>query len=699
MRLGFKTIVAAVVLTVILIMIASGAALAAPPWPDAPNSWWVSSYGVTDTDVGTVADGYPDGLFRPANSVTRGQATKMVVNGLGVDPLDPLAPTFLDVPKGHTFFTFIEGAFEADLVTGYPVTGGLEFRPNSNMTRQQANTILGRYLSDTEILVTGVIHGTGGLTYASLELWYLAQGGFYLGGFLDAPQVAAVHRPTTAYLVYHGVVQGSNGRLNPLATLNRAQAAAMVLRVADEAAEITTPPPAPTDLIVTPNSPGRDTTPQISGTALPSRPIAVYDTFGGATAKLTETTTNAAGIFYADLAVPLVDGTHVFTAKVKNALGVVSSASEPVEYVLDTVAPTGTTTAPSVPAGQIDAAVNTDQPVFTVAAADERSGVESVAFEYATAAEPTTWIPISMDEDGAPYAAVWGATSLADGQYLLRAIVTDAAGNTTILSSVPVTVDTTPPTAEIAPGSLEPQASTGGVIFYTHDRKPLFGGLAADAVGTGALAGAVASGVVRIDFLHADSSPEPDAWEDFSLISSDLGSSGFAAYNATGVPVAGMLEGDYYWAVRATDRAGNVSLLLMGSPADLDPDATQRVVVDYTAPVVSVTAPAQGASLTEGTIVDVAWTLADTSPPESVFFQYSLDNGATWLPDTAIEVPFTAGAPGTYSWTVPEVDVDETECLVRIVAIDMAGFALGLTDSTEGHYTAQPSGVFTILND
>jgi hypothetical protein len=287
---------------------------------------------------------------------------------------------------------------------------------------------------------------------------------------------------------------------------------------------------------------------------------------------------------------------------------------------------------------------------------------------------------------------------LADGQYLFRAIVTDAAGNTTTLTSVPVTVDTTAPTAEIAPGSLVPQVSTGGVIFYTHDRKPLFGGLTADAVGAGALAGAVASGVVKIDFLYAASSPEPEAWEDFSLISSDLGSSGFAAYNAAGIPAAGMPEGDYYWAVRATDRAGNVSLLLTGTPADLDPDATQRVVVDYTVPVVSVTAPTTGASLTEGQTFEVTWTLTDTSPPDSVFFQYSLDNGATWLPSTPIEASFTAGGPGTYSWTVPEVDEDETECLVRIIAIDMAGFALGLTDSTEGHYTAQPSGVFTILN-
>ena len=234
-----------------------------------------------------------------------------------------------------------------------------------------------------------------------------------------------------------------------------------------------------------------------------------------------------------------------------------------------------------------------------------------------------------------PYEAVWGTVLLADGQYLFRAIITDAAGNSTTLDATPVTVDTTAPAADIAAGSLEPQAVTGGVIFYTHDRKPLFGALAADAVPAGAQAGAVSSGVAKVEFLYAPFTPKPDAWDDFSLISSDLGSSGFAAYNATGIPVAGMPEGDYYWAVRATDRAGNASVLLKGNPADLDPDATQRVVVDYTAPVVSITAPLAGASLAEGVVSNVTWTLTDTSPPNSVLFQYSLDNGATWLPDPA----------------------------------------------------------------
>lgn len=236
------TAVVAVLTTVLLLSMAAGVALAAPPWPDASNAWWLDNYGITETQVGRVADGYEDGRFRPDGPVARGQFAKMASNGLGIDTLDPSVATFLDVPRTHTFFTHIEGTYAGGLITGYPVTGGLEFRPGEDIQRQQTNSILGRHLSGLELAATGVIHGAGGLTYASLALWYAAQGDQYLNKFLDAAQVAEAHRPTTAYLISRRVVQGSKGRLSPVSTLNRAQAAAMVLRVGLEAGEVTVPP-------------------------------------------------------------------------------------------------------------------------------------------------------------------------------------------------------------------------------------------------------------------------------------------------------------------------------------------------------------------------------------------------------------------------------------------------------------------------
>ena len=83
---------------------------------------------------------------------------------------------------------------------------------------------------------------------------------------------------------------------------------------------------------------------------------------------------DASGAFTTNLPA-LTDGNHVFTAKVKNANGLVSPFStSSAPYILDTVAPTGTITAPTVPLGQVDAAVKAAKPDFTVTAVDRRGG-------------------------------------------------------------------------------------------------------------------------------------------------------------------------------------------------------------------------------------------------------------------------------------------------------------------------------------
>ena len=63
------------------------------------------------------------------SSVKRGQFAKMAVSGLGIDTLDPAAPTFVDVPKGSTFYVYVEGAAEAELVQGWTLPCGTVLPP------------------------------------------------------------------------------------------------------------------------------------------------------------------------------------------------------------------------------------------------------------------------------------------------------------------------------------------------------------------------------------------------------------------------------------------------------------------------------------------------------------------------------------------------------------------------------------------
>lgn len=454
-------------LTMVLLLGLNAEALAATCWSDAPSSWWMSSYGVTDADVAGVADGYPDGTFLPVVPVTRGQFAKMATRGLGVATADPGAPTFADVPASHLFFTYIEGAHAGGLIGGYQTGSGLRYRPQSNITRQQAMSILARYLSQLELDTTGVVHGDVIEKYGSLELWYNSEGKFWLNGYDDSAQVASDHRATTAYLVSRGVVEGSNWCLNPTATLARSQAAALVLRVKAAAADIRMPPGAPRnlDLVatgaqvnVTPTEGhlyvGNDPTPRLTGNTLPDSHMTVYDEPFFGTAHLKREKSNLAGRFYVDLDDPLralADGTHRFTATVTNGSGLESPASEAVTYLLDTLSPTGSITSPTVPSPEEYALVHSASPPFTVVATDQGSGVESVRFQVATDRTEPDWETVFTDTAPEPgtacFAALWpaggpGAAGLPDGRYLLRAVVTDRAGNEHTVGPVKVRVET-----------------------------------------------------------------------------------------------------------------------------------------------------------------------------------------------------------------------------------------------------------------
>ena len=283
---------------------------AAAPWSDATDSWWQQSYGVGEAEVATVADGYPDGAFRPSGPTTRAQFAKLAARGLYAAP-------------GTTLYPFIEAAHA----------------PYSQITRAQAFSILGRCLAEAELRSSGAVHGTV-LSYGSLQQWFDREGRtFYLGGFEDVSQMAAEHRAPTAYLVYRRVVQGGDYRLRPNASLTRGQAVALVLRTARTLEELTVPPAAPEILAVYPGDPGGDATPLVTGRALPGCLVTIYDCpDGGRPTRVAGDTANSAGYFYANIVDPLAEGLHVLTATVQNELGLVSQPSAPVGYLVHTVA-------------------------------------------------------------------------------------------------------------------------------------------------------------------------------------------------------------------------------------------------------------------------------------------------------------------------------------------------------------------------
>jgi hypothetical protein len=94
----------------------------------------------------------PDNLpyFRPSNSATRGQLSKIVANaaGIGGTPTDVF---YTDVQEDHTFYLWIMRLTELGVMSGYDCGGDTEpcddqqrpyFRPFNNVTRGQASKIV-----------------------------------------------------------------------------------------------------------------------------------------------------------------------------------------------------------------------------------------------------------------------------------------------------------------------------------------------------------------------------------------------------------------------------------------------------------------------------------------------------------------------------------------------------------------------------
>jgi hypothetical protein len=86
-----------------------------------------------------VVSGYADGTFRPSNTTTRGQLTKLIVLGEGWPTDTSGGPHFSDVPPAYPFYPFIETAVHHGIISGY--SDGT-FRPGADVTRGQIAKII-----------------------------------------------------------------------------------------------------------------------------------------------------------------------------------------------------------------------------------------------------------------------------------------------------------------------------------------------------------------------------------------------------------------------------------------------------------------------------------------------------------------------------------------------------------------------------
>ncbi|NLO27825.1 MAG: META domain-containing protein [Actinobacteria bacterium] len=202
---------------VMLVLIASllglsSTALAAS-WDDIDDGV-LDAYGVALEDLSQVSVGFPDGSWRPWQSITRAQFVKMADAALAIELVHPETPTFSDVPSGDPYYEHVEGAHAAGLIKG--VGGGL-FAPASTLTREQAVGIVARKVAADQSF------DLRGMTEADVVA--------ALGGFADVASVSSGLRSEMAFAVIRGLVRGDgSGALAPQAAMSRIAAAAVLLR-------------------------------------------------------------------------------------------------------------------------------------------------------------------------------------------------------------------------------------------------------------------------------------------------------------------------------------------------------------------------------------------------------------------------------------------------------------------------------------
>ncbi len=206
-------LVATVLLTFTLLLLAPAGPAAAHPssFPDvSPDLSVCPAHDAIEFMTGAgVVSGYKDGTFGPGKTLTRGQATKVLVLWREVPLVTPSKLSFLDLDS--VYRTYVETAAAQGWITGYEDN---RFRPYSTLSRQQMAIIMVRAMGwDAEA--------------AKLSSSRIKQ---ILSPFSDVADIAAVARPYVALAVERGLFSGSGGRLMPRDGITRAQFSLVVFR-------------------------------------------------------------------------------------------------------------------------------------------------------------------------------------------------------------------------------------------------------------------------------------------------------------------------------------------------------------------------------------------------------------------------------------------------------------------------------------
>ncbi|ARD47507.1 S-layer homology domain-containing protein [Sporosarcina sp. P33] len=116
----------------------SGSAAGKQVFSDVPPSKHFAN-AVNELAARDIIGGYPDGTFKPGNSITRGQAAAIIAKMIGLDTSYRIEQKFTDVPESYGFNRAIARMAEEGIIGGYPDGS---FKPDEPIKRKNMAAIL-----------------------------------------------------------------------------------------------------------------------------------------------------------------------------------------------------------------------------------------------------------------------------------------------------------------------------------------------------------------------------------------------------------------------------------------------------------------------------------------------------------------------------------------------------------------------------
>lgn len=154
-------------------------------------------------------EGYEDGTFKPNQAVSRAEFVAMVNKALQLRDDNTVKLLFSDVKENAWYYKEIQKASYSRYINGI---SDASFMPNKTITRQEAATMLSRFLPESE---------SG--TEKSLD------------GYPDGSLLSNWAREAMAVLVDKGYITGhDDGNLSPRETLTRAEAAKIIVKILEK---------------------------------------------------------------------------------------------------------------------------------------------------------------------------------------------------------------------------------------------------------------------------------------------------------------------------------------------------------------------------------------------------------------------------------------------------------------------------------